>query len=138
MRSDMSDEQKSNLYYINEMWQKYKYIVQANRSVDLQDYADNLYRNLIDGEYSFEEIPLEFGLVDALEARDEFDERMLNKFGAREDDEERLNAIYYRDYLTTLETPKKSKSKNVIRVITLEGLYNLVILHSALLVQQEL
>ena len=121
LRSDMSDEQKSNLYYINEMWQKYKDIVQANRSVDLQDYADNLYRNLIDGEYSFEEIPLEFGLVDALEARDEFDERMLNKFGAREDNEERLNAIYYRDYLTTLEAPKKSKSKNVIRVITLEG-----------------
>ena len=44
---------------------------------------------------------------------------MLEKFGAAEDDEDELNAIYYRDYLKTFEKAKKSKSKNVIKVISI-------------------
>ena len=56
-----------------------------------------------------------------MEETEDFDKRMIEKFGASEDDEEELNAVYFRDYLASFEEELPSKSKNVVRVITAEG-----------------
>ena len=120
-RSNMSQEQKDNSYYIGRFWNVYKNFVKETRDVDLQWYADESYKDLIAGNVSFENANLEWNIIDYQEEEDDFNDRMLEKFGAAEDDEDELNAIYYRDYLKTFEKAKKSKSKNVIKVITVEG-----------------
>ena len=120
-RSNMSQEQKDNSYYIDRFWNAYKNFVKETRDVDLQWYADESYKDLIAGNVSFENANLEWNIIDYQEEEDDFNDRMLEKFGAAEDDEDELNAIYYRDYLKTFEKVKKSKSKNVIKVITVEG-----------------
>ena len=120
-RSNMSQEQKDNSYYIDRFWNVYKNFVTETRDVDLQWYADESYKDLIAGNVSFENANLEWNVIDYQEEEDDFNDRMLEKFGAAEGDEDELNAIYYRDYLKTFEKVKKSKSKNVIKVITIEG-----------------
>jgi protease-4 len=61
------------------------------------------------------------GMVDVIEERDDFDDRMKERFGTSEDDNEALNAVYYRDYLASIEQDMPSSSKNVIKVVTVEG-----------------
>ena len=100
-RSNMSQEQKDNSYYINRAWNVYKNFVKETRDVDLQWYADESYKDLIAGNVSFENSNLEWNIIDYQEEEDDFNDRMLEKFGASEDDEDELNAIYYRDYLKT-------------------------------------
>ena len=62
-----------------------------------------------------------WGAVDVIEESDAFDDRMKEKFGTAEDDDEALNAVYYRSYLASFEEDMPSKSKNEIKVVTVEG-----------------
>ena len=48
-RSNMSQEQKDNSYYIDRFWNVYKNFVKETRNVDLQWYADESYKDLIAG-----------------------------------------------------------------------------------------
>ena len=46
-----------------------------------------------------------------MEEEDEFDKRMIEKFGASEDDEDKLNLVYFSPYLASFEEelPKVKK-----------------------------
>ena len=120
-RSSMSEEEKENSKYIYRWWNKYKEFVMENRNIDLQWIADESYEDLISGKTKFADSSLEWGLIDVMEETEDFDKRMIEKFGASESDEEELNAVYFRDYLASFEEELPSKSKNVVRVITAEG-----------------
>jgi len=117
----MSEEEKENRKFIYRWWDKYKEFVMENRNVDLQWIADESYSDLISGETKFANSSLEWGLIDVMEETEDFDKRMIERYGARENDEEELNAVYFRDYLASFEEELPSESKNIVRVITAEG-----------------
>ncbi len=117
----MSDEAKANLAFYDPLWNKWKNFVFENREIDLQWLADESYKQIIDGSVNPLEASLVWGVVDVIEESDAFDDRMKEKFGTAEDDDEALNAVYYRSYLASLEEDMPSKSKNEIKVVTVEG-----------------
>jgi len=120
-RDSMSEEAKVNLEFYTPLWGKFKSFVQEQRGIDLQWIADDAWEQLVNGEVDEWTAALDWGLVDVIEEDDDFDARMIEKFGALEDDEEELNAIYFRDYLETLPKDKPVKSDNVIKVVAIEG-----------------
>ncbi len=120
-RDSMSEEAKVNLEFYTPLWGKFKSFVQEQRDIDLQWIADDAWEQLVNGEVDEWTAALDWGLVDVIEEDDDFDARMIEKFGALEDDEEELNAIYFRDYLETLPKDKPVKSDNVIKVVAIEG-----------------
>ena len=120
-RDSMSDEAKVNLEFYEPLWNKFKAFVQTQRDVDLQWIADESWQELVNNEVDEWTAALEWGLVDVIEENDDFDERMKEKFGTLDDEEEELNAIYYRDYLESLPKNKPSKSDNSVKVVTVEG-----------------
>ena len=87
----------------------------------MQWIADESYKDLISNKVSEWDAALEWGLIDVMEEEDDFDERMLEKFGSSEDDEDELNAIPFRSYLETLPKEETQNSKNIVKVITAEG-----------------
>ena len=117
----MSDEAKANLAFYEPLWKKWKDFVYENREIDLQWLADESYRQIIDGSVDPLESSLVWGVVDVIEESDAFDDRMKEKFGTAEDDDEALNAVYYRSYLASFEEDVPSQSKNEIKVVTVEG-----------------
>ena len=117
----MSDEAKANLAFYEPLWKKWKDFVYENREVDLQWIADESFKQIIDGSVDQLEAVKTWGMVDVIEERDDFDDRMKERFGTSEDDNEALNAVYYRDYLASIEQDMPSSSKNVIKVVTVEG-----------------
>ena len=117
----MSDEAKANLAFYDPLWKKWKDFVYENREIDLQWLADESWEEIIDGSVDPLESPLVWGVVDVIEESDAFDDRMKEKFGTAEDDDEALNAVYYRSYLASFEEDMPSKSKNEIKVVTVEG-----------------
>ena len=117
----MSDEAKANLAFYEPLWKKWKDFVYENREVDLQWIADESFKQIIDGSVDQLEAVKTWGMVDVIEERDDFDDRMKEKFGTSEDDDEALNAVYYRDYLASIEEDMPSSSKNIIKVVTVEG-----------------
>ncbi len=117
----MSDEAKANLAFYEPLWKKWKDFVYENREVDLQWIADESFEQIIDGSVDQLEAYKTWGMVDVIEERDDFDDRMKERFGTSEDDNEALNAVYYRDYLASIEQDMPSSSKNVIKVVTVEG-----------------
>mgnify|MGYP001481194107 CR=1 FL=1 len=46
---------------------------------------------------------------------------MIEKYGASEDDEEKLDVVYYRDYLASFDEEMPVNSGNEIKVVTVEG-----------------
>ena len=121
LRDSMSEEAKVNLSFYEPLWAKWKNFVFDNRGVDLQWIADESFKEIIDGTTTTKNAALDWGLVDVMEERETFDERMIEKFGASEDDEEELNAVYYRDYLASFEEDLPVNSDNEIKVVTVEG-----------------
>jgi protease-4 len=121
LRDSMSEEAKVNLSFYEPLWAKWKNFVFDNRGVDLQWIADESFKEIIDGTTTTKNAALDWGLVDVMEEREAFDERMIEKFGASEDDEEELNAVYYRDYLASFEEDLPVNSDNEIKVVTVEG-----------------
>ena len=121
LRDSMSEEAKVNLAFYEPLWAKWKNFVFDNRGVDLQWIADESFKEIIDGTTTTKNASLDWGLVDVQEEREVFDERMIEKFGASEDDEEELNAVYYRDYLASFEEDLPVNSDNEIKVVTVEG-----------------
>ncbi len=117
----MSDEAKANLAFYDPLWKKWKDFVFENREIDLQWLADESYKQIIDGSVDPYESSLVWGAVDVIEESDAFDDRMKEKFGTAEDDDEALNAVYYRSYLASFEEDMPSNSKNEIKVVTVEG-----------------
>ena len=117
----MSDEAKANLAFYDPLWKKWKDFVYENREIDLQWLADESWEEIIDGSVDPLEASLVWGVVDVIEESDTFDDRMKEKFGIAEDDDEALNAVYYRSYLASFEEDMPSKSKNEIKVVTVEG-----------------
>jgi len=117
----MSDEAKANLAFYEPLWKKWKDFVYENREIDLQWLADESYRQIIDGSVDPLKSSLVWGVVDVIEESDAFDDRMKEKFGTAEDDDEALNAVYYRSYLASFEEDMPSQSKNEIKVVTVEG-----------------
>ena len=117
----MSDEAKANLAFYEPLWKKWKDFVYENREVDLQWIADESFEQIIDGSVDQLEAYKTWGMVDVIEERDDFDDRMKERFGTSEDNNEELNAVYYRDYLASIEEDMPSNSKNVIKVVTVEG-----------------
>ncbi len=117
----MSDEAKANLAFYDPLWKKWKDFVYENREIDLQWLADESWEEIIDGSVDPLEASLVWGVVDVIEESDAFDDRMKEKFGIAEDDDEALNAVYYRSYLASFEEDMPSKSKNEIKVVTVEG-----------------
>ena len=117
----MSDEAKANLAFYDPLWKKWKDFVYENREIDLQWLADESWEEIIDGSVNPLEASLVWGVVDVIEESDAFDDRMKEKFGTAEDDDEALNAVYYRSYLASFEEDMPSKSKNEIKVVTVEG-----------------
>ena len=117
----MSDEAKENLAFYEPLWNKWKNFVMENRNVDMQWVADESYKDLISGKTTTKKSGLDWGLVDVVEEDEEFDLRMIEKFGASEDDEDELNLVYYRPYLASFDDELPSKSKNEIKVVTVEG-----------------
>ena len=121
LRDSMSEEAKVNLAFYEPLWAKWKNFVFENRGVDMQWIADESFKEIIDGTTTQKTAFLDWGLVDVQEEREAFDERMIEKFGASEDDEEELNVIYYRDYLASFEEELPVNSKNEVKVVTVEG-----------------
>ena len=120
-RDSMSEEAKLNLEFYKPLWAKYKDFVMEARNVDMQWIADESYKDLISNKVSEWDAAIEWGLIDIMEEEDDFDKRMLEKFGSAEDDEDELNAIPFRSYLETLPKDEIQKSKNLVKVITAEG-----------------
>jgi protease-4 len=120
-RDSMSEEAKINLEFYEPLWAKFKNFVQEQRNIDLQWIADDAWKQLVNGEVDEWTAALDWGLVDIIEENDDFDARMIEKFGASENDEEELNAIYFRDYLETLPKDKPIKSDNAVKVVAIEG-----------------
>ncbi len=120
-RDSMSEEAKTNLDFYKPLWSKYKSFVSTERGVDMQWIADESYKDLISNKVSEWDAALEWGLIDVMEEEDDFDERMLLKFGASQEGEEILNAIPFRSYLKTLPDADVEKSENIVKVITAEG-----------------
>ena len=113
LRDNMSDEAKENLIF-EPLWNKWKNFVMENRNVDMQWVADESYKDLISGKTTTKKAGLDWGLVDVVEEDEEFDLRMIEKFGASEDDEDELNLVYYRTYLASFDdetTIQKQKMK---------------------------
>ena len=121
LRDSMSDEAKENLAFYEPLWNKWKNFVMENRNVDMQWVADESYKDLISGKTTTKKSGLDWGLVDVVEEDEEFDLRMIEKFGASKDDEDELNLVYYRPYLASFDDELPSKSKNEIKVVTVEG-----------------
>ena len=121
LRDSMSEEAKENLAFYEPLWNKWKNFVMENRSVDMQWVADESFKEIISGKTTSKKAPLDWGLVDVIEEEDEFDKRMIEKFGASDKDEEELNLIYYRPYLASFDDELPSRSKNEIKVVTVEG-----------------
>ncbi len=121
LRDSMSEEAKVNLAFYEPLWAKWKNFVFDNRGVDMQWIADESFKEIIDGTTTQKTAFLDWGLIDVQEEREAFDERMIEKFGASEDDEEELNAVYYRDYLASFEEELPVNSDNEIKVVTVEG-----------------
>ena len=117
----MSDEAKANLAFYEPLWNKWKDFVFENRGIDLQWLADEAYKQIIDGSVDPLESALVWGVVDVIEEKDSFDDRMKEKFGTAEDDENALNAVYYRSYLASFEEDMPTNSENKIKVVTVEG-----------------
>ena len=55
-------------------------------------------------------------MIDFQEEEEDFDKRMIEKYGASEDDEEKLNVVYYRDYLASFEEEMPVNSDNEIKL----------------------
>ena len=121
LRDTMSEEAKVNLAFYEPLWAKWKNFVFDNRGVDMQWIADESFKEIIDGTTTQKTAFLDWGLIDVQEEREAFDERMIEKFGASEDDEEELNVVYYRDYLASFEEELPVNSDNEIKVVTVEG-----------------
>ncbi len=121
LRDSMSEEAKVNLAFYEPLWAKWKNFVFDNRGVDMQWIADESFKEIIDGTTTQKTAFLDWGLIDVQEEREAFDERMIEKFGASEDDEEELNVVYYRDYLASFEEELPVNSDNEIKVVTVEG-----------------
>ena len=121
LRDSMSEEAKENLAFYEPLWSKWKNFVMENRNVDMQWVADESFKDIISGKTTTKKAPLDWGLVDVIEEEDEFDKRMIEKFGASDNDEEELNLIYYRPYLASFDEELPSRSKNEIKVVTVEG-----------------
>ena len=120
-RSSMSDEAKENLAFYEPLWTKWKDFVYQNREVDMQWIADESYKQIISNEVKELGANVVWGLIDLNEEDEAFDKRMIEKFGASEDDEDELNAVYYRSYLASFDEEMPSKSKNEIKIVTVEG-----------------
>ena len=121
LRDSMSEEAKVNLAFYEPLWAKWKNFVFDNRGVDMQWIADESFKEIIDGTTTQKTAFLDWGLVDVQEEREDFDKRMIEKFGAAEDDEEELNVVYYRDYLASFDEELPVNSDNEIKVVTVEG-----------------
>ena len=121
LRDSMSEEAKENLAFYEPLWNKWKNFVMENRSVDMQWVADESFKEIISGKTTSKKAPLDWGLVDVIEEEDEFDKRMIEKFGTSDNDDEELNLIYYRPYLASFDDELPSRSKNEIKVVTVEG-----------------
>ena len=121
LRDSMSEEAKVNLAFYEPLWAKWKNFVFDNRGVDMQWIADESFKEIIDGTTTQKTAFLDWGLVDVQEEREDFDKRMIEKFGAAEDDDEELNVVYYRDYLASFDEELPVNSDNEIKVVTVEG-----------------
>ena len=121
LRDSMSEEAKVNLAFYEPLWAKWKNFVFDNRGVDMQWIADESFKEIIDGTTTQKTAFLDWGLIDVQEEQEAFDERMIEKFGASEDDEEELNVVYYRDYLASFDEELPVNSDNEIKVVTVEG-----------------
>ena len=86
----------------------------------MQWIADESFQEIIDGTTT-PEIAMDWGMIDFQEEEEDFDKRMIEKYGASEDDEEKLNVVYYRDYLASFEEEMPVNSDNEIKVVTVEG-----------------
>ena len=121
LRDSMSDEAKVNLSFFEPLWKKWVDFVFANRGVDLQWVADESFKDIISGKTTTTTSALDWNLIDFQEEEEDFDKRMIALFGSSADDEESLNAVYYRDYLASLDSEEFSNSTNEIKVVTVEG-----------------
>ena len=121
LRDSMSDEAKVNLSFFEPLWKKWVDFVFANRGVDLQWVADESFKDIISGKTTPTTSALDWNLIDFQEEEEDFDKRMIALFGSSIDDEESLNAVYYRDYLASLDSEEFSNSTNEIKVVTVEG-----------------
>ena len=121
LRDSMSDEAKVNLSFFEPLWKKWVDFVFANRGVDLQWVADESFKDIISGKTTPTTSALDWNLIDFQEEEEDFDKRMIALFGSSADDEESLNAVYYRDYLASLDSEEFSNSTNEIKVVTVEG-----------------
>ena len=121
LRDSMSDEAKVNLSFFEPLWKKWVDFVFANRGVDLQWVADEAFKDIISGKTTPTTSALDWNLIDFQEEEEDFDKRMIALFGSSADDEESLNAVYYRDYLASVDSEEFSNSTNEIKVVTVEG-----------------
>ncbi len=121
LRDSMSEEAKVNLAFYEPLWAKWKNFVYENRNVDMQWIADESFQEIIDGTTTPRNAAMDWGMIDFQEEEEDFDKRMIEKFGASEDDEDELNLVYYRPYLASFDDELPSKSKNEIKVVTVEG-----------------
>ena len=115
----MSEEAKVNLAFYEPLWAKWKNFVYENRNVDMQWIADESFQEIIDGTTTPRNAAMDWGMIDFQEEEEDFDKRMIEKFGASEDDEDELNLVYYRPYLASFDDELPSKSKNEIKVCLL-------------------
>ena len=121
LRDSMSEEAKINLAFYEPLWAKWKNFVYENRNVDMQWIADESFQEIIDGTTTPKNAAIDWGLIDFQEEEEDFDKRMIDKYGASEDDEEKLNVVYYRDYLASFDEEMPVNSDNEIKVVTVEG-----------------
>ena len=121
LRDSMSEEAKINLAFYEPLWAKWKNFVYENRNVDMQWIADESFQEIIDGTTTPKNASIDWGLIDFQEEEEDFDKRMIDKYGASEDDEEKLNVVYYRDYLASFDEEMPVNSDNEIKVVTVEG-----------------
>ena len=121
LRDSMSEEAKINLAFYEPLWAKWKNFVYENRNVDMQWIADESFQEIIDGTTTPRNAAMDWGMIDFQEEEEDFDKRMIDKYGASEDDEEKLNVVYYRDYLASFDEEMPVNSDNEIKVVTVEG-----------------
>jgi protease-4 len=115
-RDDMSPEDReSSEVFLGALWDAYQADVTAARGLPsdaLQSYADNAIELLTEAGGDTAQMALDYGLVDALLARDQIRERIKRLVNGEEVDDETEDyaRISYEDYLRAVQVGERGPS----------------------------
>jgi protease-4 len=114
LRDDMSEYAKeANLSWLSILWDTYAESIAELRELPAEavdDYINNVSKNLSLVKGDTAQLALDHGLVDALKTRDEVREELITLVG-RDEDEMTINKIQFDDYLAAIK-PQRGQTRD--------------------------